>query len=477
MNKLTKIVATIGPSSDSEEMIEKLILQGVNVFRFNFKHNTMDWHSERIQRVNGVAHRIGISVGSLIDLQGPEIRINMPTDKMDLEKGDLLVFGQEALDNKEKGFSISHPEIIEHLEEGQKILADDGAFSFFFERKDNKTYLRVDNGGTLGNRKSMNIPGAQFPFPVLVDRDFEALKVAALNEVDYVALSFVRSAEDLKVTRSEMQKYKVNAKLVAKIETQKAIDDLDNIIENADALMVARGDLGVEMPMEQVPFYQKLMIKKCMEKGIPVITATQMLQSMITAPYPTRAEVSDIANAAYDLTDAVMLSGETANGKYPLEAVTAMNKTIEFNERQLITDTRRRFSYVTKSQTEIICDAAYNMYLKYASKEDIQAFVVFTQTGTTTHMLSRYRPQIPVFAITPNVDLAESLTVNFGVYAFPANQLEVHNTEVNVKEISKTLDFLVQHNYLSKGKSVIVLHGEVWGIAGGTSTIKILPVK
>lgn len=475
MNKLTKIVATIGPSTDSEEMIEKLIRNGVNVFRFNFKHNTMDWHSERIQRVNGVAHKMGTSVGTLIDLQGPEIRINMPVDKIEIQKGDLLVFGEESFQTDEKGFSISHPEIITHLEDGQKLLADDGAYTFYVVKKGDKTYLKSETTGILPTRKSMNIPGAKFPFPVLVDRDFEAIEVAARNEVDYVALSFVRSAKDLEVTRKEMNKFKLNARLVAKIETQMAIDNLDEIINVSDALMVARGDLGVEMPMEQVPYYQKLMIKKCMEKGIPVITATQMLQSMMSNPYPTRAEVSDVANAAYDLTDAVMLSGETANGQYPLESVSAMNRTIEYNERKMVDDTRKRYTFLTDSQERVICDAAYNMYLSF--KDKVEAFIVFTQTGATARSLSRYRPQIPVYAITPDVGVAEGLTVNFGVYPFPANTVEVHNTEVSGKELLKTLEYLVQHKYLTTGKSVIVLHGDLWGVAGGTSTVKILQIK
>lgn len=337
MEKLTKIVATIGPSCDSEKQIEALINAGVNVFRFNFKHNILEWHNDRIQRVNIVSEKMGMTIGTLIDLQGPEIRINMSSDQIILRDDDLLSFGEG------KDLSISHPQIIRHLTIGQKISADSGSFSFTVEKKGNKTYLRSHSKGILKNRKALNIPGADFPFPVLVDRDFEGLKVAARNEIDFVALSFVRTADDIRIIRSKMKKYNVSAKLIAKIETEKSLKNLDEIIDISDGIMVARGDLGVELPLEEVPYYQKIIIKKSIKKGIPVITATQMLESMIEKPFPTRAEVSDIANATYDLTDAVMLSGETATGAYPIEAVKVMNKTLAFNELKNMVDSRKRF--------------------------------------------------------------------------------------------------------------------------------------
>ena len=478
IHKLTKIIATIGPVTESEEMIERLITEGVNIFRFNFKHNTMDWHSERIERVNMVAKRMGLSVGTLIDLQGPEIRINMPTDFIEVHKNDLLLFGQEAFESKEKGLSISHPEIIEHLTEGQKLLADDGVFTFYVQKKDGKVYLHSESDGKLMNRKSLNIPGADFPFPVLVERDFEGLQVAARNEVDFVALSFVRTATDLQVVRSEMDKYKVHAKIVAKIETKKAIDNLDEIVDYTDAVMVARGDLGVELPIEQVPHHQKVIIKKCLEKGIPVITATQMLQSMVDNPYPTRAEVSDIANATYDFTDAIMLSGETASGKYPAEAVMSMQKTAKYNEQMnMCRDIRTKFDFKVKDQTDIMCDAAYSVYLSSLNEEnDIQAFVVFTETGRTAQALSRYRPKVPVYAITPDSEIAESLTICYGVTPIPGDQVDLDEKEVDRAGIMKTIHFLLEHKYITFGQKVIILHGDIWGVEGGTSTVKIMQV-
>jgi pyruvate kinase len=229
------------------------------------------------------------------------------------------------------------------------------------------------------------------------------------------------------------------------------------------------------MPIEQVPFYQKEMIRKCLEKGIPVITATQMIQSMIDNPYPTRAEISDIANAVYDYTDAVMLSGETASGKYPLEAVEYMNKTVVFNEGKLSQDTRLKFNHHEEDVESMICDAAYNLYLSLEAKGlKVAGFMVFTHTGKTARLISSYRPNVPVYAFTPHQDISEQLTVNFGVY--PHVQEISHNTEVKKDEVKKALDFLVQHQEFEKGQKVIILHGDTWAQTGGTSTLKIVEI-
>ncbi|OGK62524.1 pyruvate kinase [Candidatus Roizmanbacteria bacterium RIFOXYB2_FULL_38_10] len=477
MDKLTKIVATIGPTSDSEDTVEELIHAGVNLFRFNFKHNIISWHNERIRRVNKVSKRLNKPVGTLIDLQGPEIRINMPQDELIIRENDLLVFGEDVYKQSSKGFSISHPQIIKHLKEGQKIVADSGSFSFTFEKNGEKTYLRSHSNGVLKNRKALNIPGADFPFPVLVDRDFEGLKLAERNEIDFVALSFVRSPEDILVVREEMKKYHVEAKLIAKIETEKALKHLDEIIEISDGIMVARGDLGVELPIEEVPYHQKIIIKKSIKKGIPVITATQMLESMIEKPFPTRAEISDIANATYDLTDAVMLSGETATGKYPVEAVRVMSKTVAFNERKNMVDSRKRFDFQKEDQDAIMCDTAYGLYLEYRKrKEHIAGFLAFTHTGKTIRLLSRYRPLIPIFAFDPQDKISESLTLQYGVIPFCFKQIG-KKTRVNKEDIIKAVAYLKKQKLTKRGDILIVLHGEYWASQGQTSTVKILKVE
>ncbi len=477
MKKLTKIVATIGPSCDSPEQIEALIKKGVNVFRFNFKHNTVDWHAQRINRVNKVARKLGMPIGTLIDLQGPEIRIKMQAPQLNIDKGELILLDEKAFTKRDKAISISHPNIIAHLKEGQKISADDGTFRFSVELVGKSRYLRSLSCGALKNNKSLNIPGADFPLPALIERDFEGLRLGQMCEVDFIALSFVRSSEDILILRREMRKIGLFAKVIAKIETQKALDNFTSILEVTDGVMVARGDLGVELPMEQVPYHQKNIIKKCLQKGVPVITATQMLESMINHPLPTRAEVSDIANAVYDFTDAVMLSAETATGDYSLEAVETMTKTVAYNEQNKFVDIRSIFNFEYRDQEQRITDAAYNLYFHGCHNEaEVAAFVIFTQSGRTARLLSRYRPTIPIYAFCPNKQVAEALTVNFGVFPFFEEKIYKSGREVLRQDVLNALDFLKAKRLVTKGKRVIVLHGDFWAVEGGTSTLKVLTV-
>lgn len=483
MQKLTKIVATIGPATDSEETIKQLIEAGVNVFRFNFKHGTVEWHGDRIQRVNKVADEMGVHIGTLIDLQGPEIRINMPYESIEIQVGELLLFGEKVFEADKpgakasiKGFSISHPDIIQYLTEGQRILADDGSFSFHVVHKNGEVYLESESEGTLKQRKNLNIPGAEFPFPVLVERDFDGLKLATLHEIDFVALSFVRTPSDLDVIRNEMKKHDVKAKVISKIENQKALDNLDAIIEKSDGIMVARGDLGVEIPMEQVPYYQKMIIKKCLERGLPVITATQMLQSMTEHPYPYRAEISDIANATYDRTDAVMLSAETASGMYPLKAVETMAKTAMFNEKKFLKDVRKTIDFHTNDTASVICDTAYNLFVGLRSRKvDVVGFLVFSQSGKTARLISRYRPDAPIYSFSPFKEVSDSLTLHFGVC--PVTQERQEKGEVNKQDVLRAVSYLKSEMNLTPGSKLIVLHGNVWAVSGGTSTIRIVEVQ
>lgn len=478
MNKFTKIIATIGPVSDSPEMIEKLIKAGVNVFRFNFKHNTVEWHSERIARVNRVAEKMGLSVGTLIDLQGPEIRIKLPQDELALAEGDMILLSEKLFVERERSLSISHPSIIPHLRDGQSIIADDGHFVFELKEKNGEKFLVSLTNGVLKNNKSMNIPGAEFPFPVLIERDFEGLKLAAKHEIDFIALSFVRTHDDLKVLRSEMEDMKIKANIIAKIETKMAIEDIEAIVDEADGVMVARGDLGVELPMEQVPYYQKMIIRRCIERGKPVITATQMLETMIEKRRPTRAEVSDVANAAYDNTDATMLSAESATGKYPLETVETMARTLEFNEIRATDDIRSLYNYQLKDQEARITDTAYNLY-KQTQKagEEIEGFVVLTQTGRTARLLSRYRPRIPIFTFCPTKEAADSLTLSYGIIPMVLTGQYERTMEVSGADVRTVLKHLREKKLVPEMGKVIVIHGDYWTVEGRTSTVKIVEVE
>ncbi|KXK09392.1 MAG: Pyruvate kinase [Microgenomates bacterium OLB23] len=478
--QLTKIIATVGPDILSPQAITDLIAKGVSVFRFNFKHNTVEWHSEGIQMVNRVSEEIGKPVATLIDLQGPSIRIHMPTDSLALKKNEKIYFGEVVFEKNVKGLSITYPNIITSLNDGQLIVADDGNFRFTVHKEGSQTYLVSHTAGVLLNKKSLNIPGGDFPFPALVARDFEGIQLAAREEVDYIALSFVRSKADIDDLRAEMKKYKITADVISKIETMKALDNIDEIIAASDGIMVARGDLGVELPFEEVPYYQKLLIAKCLDASKPVITATQMLNSMIEHPIPTRAEVSDVANAVYDFTDAVMLSGETAFGNYPFKSVEAMQRITTFNEKKLTFDLRKRYKFVTADNEARVCEMAYNLFLSLAkdSPEELGGFLVFTRSGRTARLLSRYRPRpaMPIFAFTDNETVRDKLALSFAVQPILFKEGEARS-DVKKDQILSAIAHLTGAKLVKKGKLIIVLHGDKWAVTGGTSTVKLLKAQ
>lgn len=467
--KLTKIVATVGPASESEEMLRSLVNEGVNIFRFNFKHNETEWHEKMIRRVNELARQMDTPIGVLLDLQGPEIRVKMASGQIEIKKDTPLELGTPE-------FTISHPAILEHLQDGQYVVVNDGQFSFTLRKTDGKYILLPFQGGILKPNKSMNFPGADYPIDVLTQRDLDGIEMAGREGVDFIALSFVRLASDVLYLKDEMTKRNIKAKVVAKIEAKKAIENLDSIIEAADAIMVARGDLGVELPIEQVPFYQKQMIRKSFERGIPVITATQMLESMQSAPYPTRAEISDIANAAYDLTDAVMLSGESAMGKYPIEAVKTMAKVVSYNEGLSFEDVRQDYEFRLDRQEQILCDAAYNLYHTGRDIVPFKGFIVFTESGKTAQMLARYRPHIPVYAFAPSFDVADSLTIHFGIYPFVLQTPRTLNDVVTHDATAETVSYLHKRGLVTKGDKLILIHGDNWGVVGAASTIRVVIV-
>ncbi len=473
MEKLTKIIATIGPASDSEETIEELINLGVNVFRFNFKHSDIEWHRERLERVKKVTSKLRAYTATLLDLQGPEVRLVLPFDKIDLEIGEKVLVSK-ALGIKEKGISFNPPDVIASLKEGQKVSADDGLFEFIVRLEDDKTYLESLSSGTLLNKKTINIANLDFDFPVLHEGDKKGLELAKEYDVDFVALSFVRTHKDIKTLKEEMKRINLDAKIVAKIETPKAIEDIDSIISESDVIMIARGDLGVELSLEEVPFYQKEIIKKCIQRSTPVITATQMLESMTARKVPTRAEVSDVANAVYDFTDAVMLSGETASGKYPKEAVKIMAKVVRYSEnKNRVLDIRNIFDYQLLEVSEMVCDSAFNLYKVLQIKQkQIKGFLVFTETGKTARILSRYRTHVPIFAFCPKIDLVRKLSLSYGVLALFQESLD-QKSEITKEDIIKGIKELEKNNLCEKGDNLIVLHGDHWTSKAGTSTVRI----
>ncbi|MBI5151783.1 MAG: pyruvate kinase [Candidatus Pacebacteria bacterium] len=466
--KKTKIVATLGPVSDSPEKIHALIQAGVNIFRFNMKHADIAWHNERILRVQNIADSLGVSIGILIDLQGPEIRIET-TNAADisLKKGAHIVFAHEFR-GTEPLVRIPQQLVFDVLNTGDEFSIDDGFLEFrVIEKQDNAFVAEALDDCVIKHRKGMNIPGKDIDLPSLIDDDLKKLDMAAKTKVDFVALSFSRTKEDIEILREEMKKRNVNAHVVAKIESQQALDHLDDLIEASDAIMVARGDLGIEVPIEELAYWQKLIITKCRIARKPVITATQMLQSMIDNPRPTRAEATDVANAVFDGTDAVMLSGESASGRFPVKAVSAMARIAKFNEDKTSVPHIR---IEQDGTTELVVDAAVAMLEKHQNIT-IDAVIVFTETGHTARAISSFRPKVPIIAVTDHQKTVETLTLSYGVISvfaeFPSGSFE--SAEGMLHQLKKS-----QH--IREGQTVLIIHGVHWKQPGLTNSLSIVKV-
>ncbi|MBI4129714.1 pyruvate kinase [Candidatus Roizmanbacteria bacterium] len=468
----TKIVATIGPSCDSEEKIKQLIVAGVDVFRFNLKHNDQNWHNSRIQRVKQVINRLDKPVGILLDLQGPEIRIGpFEEGSIQVSPGETVCFATTRT-RGEKTILLDNLKLLRSLKSRQTIFIDDGMLQFqVSSRKGEYVFAKVIKGGTIGSKKGMNLPELSVDLPTLVEADLTYLDLAAREAVDFIALSFVRKREDIIILKREMEKRSVHADIIAKIENQKALDNFDEIVAETDGVMVARGDLGIEIDYVQIPYWQKEIIRKTRALGKPVITATEMLQSMVDHPRPTRAEVSDVANAVFDRTDAVMLSGETAMGKYPVEAVAAMEKITLYAEGK--TD-RDEFNGAFHSAHEAVVLGAYDLQQGLSAMgERVQAFAVLTESGWTAKYLSRFRPDIPIIAVTSTSDVQTKLTLSYGIIpvsiSFPTGTIH------SLKQVFLSL---LKLGLVKRDKgSVIVVRGKKWGEAGGVNTISLEQVE
>ncbi len=476
MFHLAKIIATIGPACQQEGEIKRLILQGVNVFRFNLKHNNLDWHAAEVKIVRRVAKRLNRPVGILLDLEGGELRIGRFGSK-NFKKGETMLFARN--DKKSNCQVIPFPKIkaLLCLSVGQKILIDDGRHEFKISRIDKakkEIYAKVIIGGIIKERKSINIPNSGFKSSINIQDDLEALELCARLKIDFLAISFVKEKNDVLAYKKFFAEKKFKPWIISKIETKEAIADFNDILKESDGIMIARGDLGVELPFEQVPLLQKMLINKSLIAGKPIITATHMLESMIENPQATRAEISDIANALYDLSDCLMLSGETAYGKHPGLSVSTMRKVANFMEKQR--PNKPELDYEIKTQTEAICYSAYALYRsEFCQKRNIKAFVVLSKTGKTSRVLSRFRPYLPIFTITDNESLVDKLTILFGVHPFYLNLGGIYKQK-GVKEIKGILNFLKKNTSLKPGDKVIFVWGEDWGTPGKTSVMRVQEV-
>ncbi|MCD8484482.1 pyruvate kinase [Candidatus Woesebacteria bacterium] len=466
----TKIVSTIGPVSDSEEVMAALMKAGADVFRFNMKHGDVAWHEERIKRAQKVADELGRAIGILIDLQGPEIRIEtLDKEPMQLEKDEEVILATDFVEGK-KTIRVADEGVINALSVGDEVLIDDGFMEFdVIGEAESGLRMRARANYTVTHRKGMNLPGIKLDLASLIDDDLKKLDMASREHVDFVALSFVRDAEDIRILREEMKRRSIDAHVVAKVENAAALENIDEIIESSDSIMIARGDLGIEVPYEELAYWQKKLIYKCRRAEKPVITATQMLQSMVDSPRPTRAEVTDVANAVFDGSDAVMLSGETAQGKYPAGAVAAMRRIVEFNEDKVILPPLSDLG--TLDQTEAITHAAMNL-VSQNTDYDIAGIVVFTETGNTARALSRFRPGVPLIALTQDEKVRDELMLAYGV-----SPILTEFPEGDIISVDPVIEHLKEQGVVKTGQRLLFVHGHRWSEPGLTNTLALKEVK
>ena len=471
LNKKTKIVCTIGPASNTEEMITKLIDAGMDIARMNFSHSTHSEHKKVFEAIRICEQRSGRPIGILADLQGPKIRTGVLKDgPFDLHPGDTLYLNTQPdfLGTREE-ISTVYANIINDVEIGHKVLIDDGKIVLIVkEKKDGKLLLETLVGGKIKDKKGINLPGSPVSAPAMSDKDIEDLKFAVSLGVDFIALSFVRKPEDLNIARSYIKDSFIN--LIAKIERPEAILNIDQIIEAADGIMIARGDLGVEMDTEKVPIIQKNLIRKMNLAGKPVITATQMLESMIDNPRPTRAEASDVANAVLDGTDAVMLSAESASGSFPVESVSIMAKIItEAEEIASSLEFHRR----AQKAFEFNERSALGFATEQISRQiKAKAIVNFTRSGLSARIASQFRPDVPIYAFTPFLMTSRKMNLHRGVYPFVIPIMDKFNDMVNYMN-----EKMKEYNLLNIGDSIVILSGTPGGSANSVDFVQIYKVK
>ncbi len=464
--KRTKIIATIGPAIDSKEGIKKLIEAGVNVFRLNTSHGTMEDHLKKFKTIRAVCEEYDYNAAIMIDLQGPKIRVGNLKKDIELEIGQEVVF---ANNSKEMNvIPVDYEGIADDLVIGDKILLDDGKIQTVVKKvNDGKVFAEVTNGGILKSRKGLNIPGATSSLNAVTKRDIEFIKFAVENKADYIALSFVRQKDDVLLAKKYINDLKADIPVISKLEKPQAIENLESIVSVSDCIMVARGDLGIELSPVEVPICQKKIIEECNKQKKPVIVATQMLESMINQPIPTRAESSDVANAILDGADAVMLSGETSVGKFALKAVETMAEialTVE-NSRFYKFDNDFKISEEMAITRQAIAFGADKM-LKYVNAK---ALISFSHFGYSTRLMSKLKPSVPIIMITDLEETRRKMALNWGVYAFCKMW-----DDVLTSELLKNIDnFLINEIGLKKGDYVIITGSAPKLITGRTNFIRV----
>ncbi len=467
----TRIVATLGPASTSREEIERLFLAGVDVFRLNFSHGTHEDHKARYDVIRQIEKDLGHPIGIMADMQGPKLRVGKFKDgKIALTIGQTLRFDLSDEPGDEKRVQLPHPEIIRAMNVGDRMLMDDGKVQTIVREKgDSHLIVEVTGGNALSNNKGVNVPGVILPIPALTDKDRRDLAYALSIGVDFIAQSFVQKPEDVAEAKKLISADPSGnrAKLIVKLEKPSAIDKLDEIVTLTDAVMVARGDLGVEIPPEQVPGVQKRIVRLCRKLGKPCIVATQMLESMITAPTPTRAEASDVATAIYDGTDAVMLSAETASGQYPLEAVTIMDRIAKSIENDTYYRTIMDAEHPETARddaSDAITAAAHHI----AFDVHAAAIVNFTATGSSVLRTARQRPFVPILCLTENEKTARQLCLSYAVHP-----VVTHDVQSFDDMVSRASRYAREEKLAQKGQRIVITAGVPFGTPGSTNVLRI----
>jgi pyruvate kinase len=444
----TKIICTLGPATESAEVLHAMIAAGANIFRLNMSHAPHDWVRTIVPRIRAIAKEMGIVVGILMDTQGPAIRTGDLPTKLDLKVGDIFEFtvrGSASEENYSVG--VNYDGLIDDISVGNVVLVDNGNLHMKVLSKDgSRIRCEVLTAGQMGSRRHINLPGVKVNLPPLTEKDLADVEVGAEMQVDFVALSFCREPSDVEELRRVLHSHDSKARIIAKIEDQLAVKNIKEIIQTTDVVMVARGDLGIECPMEDLPIIQRRIVKRCLQRGVPVIVATHMLESMITNPVPTRAEITDVANAVFEQADAIMLSGETTVGKYPVKCVEVMHKVAQriersggagFAEEALLDDDRQKTVHAAVSLANSLPDSK---------------IVIFTRRGTMADYVSNLRPNSPIYAFAPAYDVVRKLIINWGTYpqymSFDANPS---------RTIGAAIHYLVEQKLAASGDHLVII--------------------
>lgn len=467
--RCTKIVCTIGPSTASPERLRALVEAGMDVARLNFSHGTHEAHGQVIEHIRRISVEMNKPIAILQDLCGPKLRLGrLPEEGVQVQPGQSVrfVMAEEGADADH--IPLPHPTLFALIRPGERILLDDGNIEVAVTQRNlNAIHAEVRIGGILRSHKGINVPDTRLPVTSVTERDLQDLRFGIEHGVDWVAVSFVRQPEDLQPVRYAIEAAGADIRVIAKIEKREAVENFERVLQSADGIMIARGDLGVEMPIDEVPLIQKEIIARCNRAGKPVITATQMLESMVSAPHPTRAEATDVANSILDGTDAVMLSGETAVGLYPIEAVNVMHRIAVHTEQALkegvVVQPNQPAAgslSVTEAVAEAVCHIAYDI--------NARAIICATTSGSTARMVSKYRPKTPIAAFTPPESTYRQLALSWGVQ--PRLIPQVHSMEEMLQTAANTA---VELGLASEGDKVVITAGVPIGVPGRTNLIKV----